>query len=126
MSDWPFTVQSIYIPESCNARQIESITHSRIVQTNIYIGTETPYLYVSTYKHLQAHETSLNDTPISKWLPLPQKYKIPCYLEEEINNYPHILIPSGKGLLYFRCRTKDFIDNILNTGAQWQTIQNVG
>lgn len=125
MSDWPFTVQSIYIPERCNARQIESITNARIIQTNIYIGSDAPYLYVSTYKHLSAHESSLNDKPMSKWLPLPQKYNMPCYMEEGIQSHAHILIPSGKGLLYWRCRTKDFIEHTLTSGAQWQTVLNV-
>jgi hypothetical protein len=126
MSDWPFKVQSIYVPESCNARQIELMTDSRIVQTNIYIGTDSPYLYVSTYKHVQAHESLLNDKPINKWLPLPQKYNIPCYVEEDIITHPNILIPSGKDLLYLRCDTKDFIENIFSTGAQWQVVQNAG
>ncbi len=125
MTGLPFIVQSIYIPESCNARQIESLTKSRIIQTNIYIGSDNPFLFVSTYTHLQAQDSSLNDRPSGKWLPMPDKYDIPCSMSEDIKNHSHLLIPSGQGLLYWRCKTRDFIDYILSHGAQWQKVKNV-
>jgi hypothetical protein len=126
MSIWPFPVQDIYIPERCNARQIESLTKARIIHSNIYIGSDSPYLYVSTYTHLSAQDTSLHNKPAGKWLPMPEKYNIPCYLSDDIKDHQFLLIPSGKPLLYWRCKNRDFLHYILSSGAKPQSIQSVG
>ena len=126
MNDWPFPVQNMFLPQSCNARQIESVTKSRIIQTNIYIGDPSPYLYVSPYEHIQALDETQMNKPSGKWLPLPKKYNIPCFIDEDIKNFSHILIPSAQGLLYWRCKTADFIDNTLENGALWQIKNHVG
>lgn len=126
MTNLPFSVQNIYLPESCNARQIESVTKARIIQTTIYIGDDFPYLYIATYKHIQALESTQRNKPSSKWLPIPEKYNLPCLLDEDIKNHKYLLIPSGQELLYWRCKTREFLDEIQSQGASWQLNKHVG
>lgn len=115
MIQWPFPVQEFYLPNDCNALQIESLTKSRIVQSNIYIGDQFPYLHITTYQHPDAQLSVLKNKPNGKWLPLPEKYDIDYVLDKDIYEHPNLLIPSGVGQLYWRCRSKDLIPHILNS-----------
>lgn len=116
---WPFPTHSIYIPESCDAKQIESLSKSRLLQAEVFVGTQSPYLYIGTYQHPDIHIKSLQHPPKLKWQATPDRYDMPCVINQTLQEYEFLLIHSGKGQLYWRCKSSDFIKYCLSQGAQW-------
>lgn len=116
MQAWPFPVQNLYIPTACNARQMEMLSKARLVDANVYIGHQTPTLHISPYQHPESQQST---APKSKWLPIPEHYPMPCVISDELAEPDYLLIPSGQGQLYWRCRSKDYLEFALKSGAQW-------
>ena len=117
---WPFSTHNIYIPENCTAKQIESLSKSRLLHAEVFVGPQHPYLYIGPYQHPNISVKAFEHTPKSKWLAMPQSYDLACLLNEDIANHEFLLIHSGKGQLYWRCKSRDFIDHCLSIGAKWQ------
>ena len=116
---WPFPTHNIYIPESCDAKQIESLSKSRLIQADVFVGTQNPYLYIAPYQHPDIQVKSLQHPPKLKWAAIPERYDIPCFVNLELEDHEFLLIHSGKGQLYWRCKSRDFILHCQDQGAQW-------
>jgi len=119
--DLPINKHSLYIPNDCDAAQIESLTKARLIHGEVFVGREAPYLYVSPYQHPSIHLKSVHRSPVLRWQAIPEHYAIPCILDEDINHYDFLILHSGKGQLYWRCKRSDYIEHCLNLGAQWNT-----
>jgi hypothetical protein len=122
---WPFSVHSLYIPDNCDARQIESLSKARLIHGEVYIGEQSPYLLVTPHQHPNLSVQGLNRPPKHKWLAIPQQYSMPCVLSPYLDQHEFVLIHSGKGQLYWRCKSKDFIQFCLDQDAQWQNEQEL-
>ena len=44
---------------------------------------------------------------------------MPCVIHNELAEQDYLLIASGQGQLFWRCRSKDYIEYVLEQGAQW-------
>lgn len=116
MQPWPFPVQNLYIPTACNARQMELLSKARLVHADVHIGHDSPVLHISAFHHPEIEQ---DHAPSSKWLAQPNHYPMPCVIHNELEEQEYLLIASGQGQLFWRCRSRDYIEFALKQGAQW-------
>lgn len=117
---WPFTVHNLYIPDNCEAQQMELLSKARLVHGEVFVGDQSPYLFITPHQHPNIRIKSLNRPPKHKWQAIPQQYKMPCILSKDLANHEYLLIHSGKGQLYWRCKSEDYIQFCIDYGGSWQ------
>lgn len=134
----PFELNILYLPAICSPLQIELLTHATLLYADVFSHQDYQYLLVSSFpgkpnhtsttEHRASLPHALSDTSVnfyempfrpSKWLPIPDGYDLPCYLDRSLRSEGALLLQSPAPRTFWRCRSSDYVEYAFNHGGQW-------